>query len=137
MDNIICFFTASRYSHAELVMSYDDQTKAGLCFSSSSLDGGVRSKYMTLNPERWEIIEYNTNKSSDEILEFFHKENGKKYDYLGAIGVVFPSISALYGDRNKWFCFEIVGAALGFQNSSDFTGDDLLWNINHEAILRL
>lgn len=123
VDNLICFCTDSKFSHAELVLNYNPDTKSGFCLSSSERDGGVRSKYMTLEPERWHIIEIITEKTYQQITEFFEEQNGKKYDYFGAVGVVLPFVK---GTPEKWFCFEVVGSSLGYKESSYFNADNLM-----------
>lgn len=123
LDNLICFATNSKYSHAELVLSYDEASNRGMCYSSSEWDGGVRDKYIHLEPDRWLIVPYETKYTKQEIVEFFYSHLGKKYDYLGALGVVLPFLS---GRGDRWFCFEIVATALGFVDASRFDADNLM-----------
>lgn len=101
-DKVISWWTWSLYSHVELVF------KDGLCFTSSSRDGGVRFKNIPLT-EKWFVIEIGSDKE-EEIREWCETELGKAYDWLGAIGCGI-GMPCLQSD-DKWFCSEVVGAAL-------------------------
>lgn len=123
LDNIICLLTRSKYSHVELVIDYYANDQNGSCWSSSEWDGGVRNKFIHLDPSRWSVIPYNSKFTKQELVDFFNAENGKTYDYLGALGVVIPFFKA---NPNRWFCFEIVGEALGFVNGSRLNANKLI-----------
>jgi hypothetical protein len=47
--------------------------------------------------------------SPDVLLPWLQKENGGPYDYLGELRFALPF---LRGSKDKWFCSELVAAAL-------------------------
>ena len=122
IDQVICFFTDSKYSHVELVYDYSPDSKIGLCASSSPRDGGVRITSINLASGHWEVYAIKSELSQDDILRFFDKETGKKYDWLGAIGVVIPLFK---NKSSRWFCSEIVGACLGLPNPKKLSPQDI------------
>ena len=95
------------YSHCELVFS------DGVSASSSYIDGGVRFKTITYNPEHWDFIEV------PEYLEassrnWFREHNGEPYDLWGNVRFAFGFARE---SKGAWFCSEAVMAALGFEES--------------------
>ena len=113
MDKIISLTTNSMYSHVELVFDIAIDKFSGYCYSSSPRDGGVRSKLIEFNPTRWDLVEVDTDKTEDELYKFMSDHIGKKYDWLGAVGVVVPWFN---GKEHRWFCSEIVAEFLGLSN---------------------
>lgn len=109
--------TRGKYSHCEVVY----QTKAGdyHCFSASVRDGGVRYKRMSLDPNKWDLVQVDLDKNY--LNYFFNSIKGQRYDWLGAIGVVLKWRQS----ANKWFCSEFCAAALGFSQSWRFSPNDL------------
>ena len=105
LDQVICFATNSPYSHVELVYHFDETTNVASCWSSSAPDGGVRHKQIVLSPERWHLFELKDKKPCEEMHTWFASQNGKKYDYFGAIGTKFFIFRQ---DHHKWFCSEII-----------------------------
>lgn len=99
-DSAIIHLTSGIYSHVELQI--DD-----LCYSSSSRDDGVRSKYIIPSPDRWDVIGITAD--TTYAFNFFQKHKGKKYDYFGAGGVVLP---LLHENPKRFFCNEFTGGAL-------------------------
>jgi len=108
IDWIIAKWTRGPYSHAELQFSH------GVCFSSSKRDGGTRFKKIRVNPDCWDIIELNdiTFEQEKEIFDWCTAQCGKKYDMLGLFGFTFKSRWINIHARDKWYCSEIVAAAL-------------------------
>lgn len=103
LDKLIAFLSSGKYSHAELVFPDGD------CFSASCRDKGTRFKKIDFHPDRWDFITINVcNPEFDKLKDFCLKELGKKYDYLGALGIILP----LKQSNNKWFCSEIVVSSL-------------------------
>jgi hypothetical protein len=105
LDWVICFFTDSPYSHVELVID----SCTGYSISSSPRDNGVRYKTIEYNHDQWDFIEVSLPVTKNEIYAWFSGHIGKKYDTLGAIGVVLPFFR---NNKRKWFCTEILGAFL-------------------------
>jgi len=121
--------TRSRYSHVEMVDTN------GVCWSSSEVDGGVRGKFIDLNSGNWEVIDIPWAKVGS--IDFIKQRKGLKYDYLGILlSHVLPL--ARHG-KHRWFCSEIIGAALGFPKPQTLSPDGLhriAKNINKYRVVR-
>lgn len=112
----IRLWTWSRWSHAELVID-------GVCYSSSSRDGGVRAKTIDLTSGRWDVVELPlSDEQAGKALAWFLTNDGDKYDWAGIWRFVLPFLP--HGER-RWFCFEAIGSALGFAGSYRLDADDL------------
>lgn len=110
-------WTWSKYSHAELVIS-------GICYSSSSRDGGVRSKVIDLNSGKWDVFEITDAPAKvQQAVSWFTLHEKDKYDWLNILRFVIPFIKQ---DRNKWVCYESIGAALGIKEPHKLDADKLL-----------
>ena len=118
-------WTWSRWSHAELVVN-------GVCYSSSSRDGGVRGKTIDLTSGRWDVVEIDLpDAQANAAFEWFLTNEGDKYDWAGIWRFVLPFFP--HGER-RWFCFEAIGAALGFAGAHKLTANDLFrWAKQREA----
>lgn len=99
VDQVIRLFTGKPYSHCEIAVEVVEGMP--YCYSSSPRDGGVRRKMMTLPKDKWDLIPL-PRTSGQEIEDFYQKTRGKKYDFLGAIGVVIP----IREKPNRWYCSE-------------------------------
>lgn len=97
------------YSHCELVL----ETVNGIshCASSSFMDGGVRTKWMALNPEHWDLVDVWADE--DEVYAWIREHKGQGYDILGLAGFVWRPLA---GETRRWFCSEAVAAMLGFKH---------------------
>ena len=98
-------------------------TSAGgisLCASSSFIDGGVRMKWIILDPDHWDIIEIKADE--DAVAKWFKQRLGKKYDLLGLLGFVWRRSD---GDKNKYFCSEALAASIGFKQAWRFDPNTL------------
>ena len=107
LDRLICFVTGSRFSHVELVTEFR-RGNYSTCWSSSPRDGGVRCAMIDLESGHWEV--WNTGTISidpDVAVDFFKTQNGKLYDWLGALGVKIPFVK---NHQTRWFCSEIISA---------------------------
>ena len=112
----IRLWTWSKYSHAELVID-------GICYSSSTRDGGVRSKRIDLSSGRWDVVEMPLDRfREDDALSWFLINNGDKYDWAGVWRFVFPFLPQ---SEKRWFCFEAIGSALGMAGAHKLTANDL------------
>lgn len=110
-------WTFSKYSHAELVID-------GICYSSSSRDGGVRSKLIDLSSGRWDVFDLNTTPEQKQIaLDWFEKHKGEPYDYRNIIRFVLPFVG--HNERH-WVCYESIGAALGIDKPHKLDAEKLL-----------
>lgn len=108
-DKLIRTVTFSEYSHCELVID-------GLCYSSSPRDGGVRMKYIYLYDGKWDLL----NVEADEVKakEWFVKNAGKKYDWLGAITSILPF---RFHKKDRFFCSEACAEMLGIPDAKKYT----------------
>jgi endogenous inhibitor of DNA gyrase (YacG/DUF329 family) len=111
---VICVFTASRYSHCELVID-------GWCWTSSNRDGGVRCKAIDLTSSAWDVFEI----SGDALAarDWFVAHRGEGYDWLGVLRFLLPFLP---NSRTRWFCSESCAAALGLPNPQSITPQRLL-----------
>lgn len=93
-------WTNSKYSHCEIVIDE-------VCYSSSSRDGGVRTKRINLNDGKWDLIEL-PNLDVEYVKKFYELTKDNKYDYLALINFVvrlFPQSDV------RWICSEWCGRA--------------------------
>lgn len=51
---LVRWWTKGPYSHCELIL--EERDGLALCGSASWLDGGVRLKWIKLNPEHWDLL---------------------------------------------------------------------------------
>lgn len=95
------------YSHSELVI--EERNGFALCGSASWLDGGVRLKWIKLNPAHWDLLPV----SGDPVAAraWFEAHAGQGYDLLGLLGHVWRRGD---GSRRRWLCSEACAAALGW-----------------------
>lgn len=108
------WLTGHHYDH-EIV--YD-------CYSSSIRDGGVRCKQIDVNNGKWDLIPLD-GVTEQQIKQYFERTKGKKYDFLGVLGVIF----FIPNKRNKFFCSEWCANAI--------TGNNEGWRFspNHLAAI--
>lgn len=108
-DRMIQWWTRSDYSHCEVVFAYNGQSDLSYCASSSFLDGGIRFKWMALDPEKWDIVEID----GDETMAFawFAQRLGTPYDFKGILGCVLRCVPP---SDNRWFCSSAIAAAIGW-----------------------
>ena len=102
------------YSHVELVLGYDQSGQA-ICASSSMMDGGVRVKHMTLDPDHWDIVPVTC--SVDAAWEWLRKHEGAGYDYLGLLGFIARAIGH---NPSRFVCSEAVAEMLGMSDGWRF-----------------
>ena len=115
--NATKLWTWSKYSHAELVID-------GVCWSSSSRDGGVRSKVIDLDSGKWDVVKLTDNLLTKyNALLWFKQHEGDEYDYRNILRFVIPVVGH---DKNKWVCYEACGTALGIDNAHKLDADKLL-----------
>lgn len=105
------------YSHTELGLIH---VKGDIwrCASASFMDGGVRTKLIELTPDKWDVLEFKVSENGFiAIADFLNATAGAKYDTLGMLGAGFMIPKE---NKNKWFCNEWVGAALGIKEPHRF-----------------
>lgn len=106
-NRAVSWWLSGPYSHCELVICTDPQGLS-LCISSSYMDGGVRAKWMVLDPEHWDLLDVRA--SQADALAWFHEHDDCPYDLLGLAGFMWRPIT---GEKVKWVCSEAVAAMLG------------------------
>lgn len=117
-DWLICFVTKSPYSHVELLASHNKAPAntfikgeryygpMATMYSSSIRDKGVRSKWATLVPERWVVVEFDGD--SKPALGYIQSKIGTPYGWPDLIGFLLP-----ISFNTVWeFCSEIVSRGL-------------------------
>lgn len=119
--------TKGQYSHCEIVVARREFIRGGHyesemvydCYSSSVRDGGVRCKRINVTDGKWDLLPLNI--SETQVKTLFVKTEGRKYDWLGAVGVVLKSSHS----SSKYFCSEWCGKVLGLNEPWRFSPNDL------------
>lgn len=110
----IRLWTWSRYSHAELVIG-------GMCYSSSSRDGGVRKRQIDLNSGRWDVVPI-LGADATAALIWFYAHEGQHYDWANIARFVMPFLPQ---NADQWVCFEAIGSMLNLAATHKLTANDL------------
>lgn len=125
--NRICrWWLRGDFSHTELIFS------DGMSASASFIDGGVRIKYIDYDDERWAI--YPVYGDEKKAKNFIRNLIGKKFDLLGLLGHALPHKPQ---KNDKWFCSELVLAALLVANELPFNDAFRADPCNLEAAIRM
>lgn len=103
-DNIIKFWTKSKYSHVELIID-------GIWVTSSPGEGGVVKRYPSTIPDfninDYDIYTLDCKYYNEDILhKYIYLQLNCKYDWKGIIFSQFFTLG--YNESNKWFCSELV-----------------------------
>lgn len=116
-----------KVTHVELVVNR-------LCYSSSSMDGGVRSKIIKLTNGNWELYEMDVNDET-EILRFYHITKESNYDHVAA---VLNHILCLCIDlfKNRYTCSEWTIKAYNKANGTDLNPNITLNQLYNYAKLK-
>ena len=133
LNRSIRWWTNSIYSHNELVFDqFKDSQGNMLCASSSGSDGGVRFKYIYLDPTKWDVIDLNISSEREyNAFSWFAENIDCKYDYLGLFGFIWRRMQ----DKDKWFCNEAIGRSLGIANPNWYSPGHFHWQV-HEIEAR-
>lgn len=101
-DKLIRWWTNSKYSHVEIVVSTD-------WYSSSYRDNGVRVKSMKApNPESWDYVDVEID--LDVLEAVYDEHSGKGYDWLG---ILFSQwIPLNIHQKSKCYCSEFCAEVL-------------------------
>lgn len=129
----VCLRTLSPYSHVELAFGGIGSNGHSLCWSSSSRDGGVRSKEIQLTSGRWDVFTMPGMDALDEAcaLNWFEAHKGAGYDWAGNAGFVLPWRTE---SRSKFFCSEACAAALALARPWTYHPAGLLQRCTLEAL---
>lgn len=116
---LVRWWTRSPYSHCELVVG-------GIWYSSSLMDGGVRGKVITYNPDHWDLVTL-PDELAPQILAYYELTKGYRYSWLDLIRSQLFNSTA--DEAGASFCSDWCAAALGIPNPtlySPATLNDLL-----------
>ena len=105
LDRLIKWWTNGSYSHSEI------QFSDGICFSSSSRDGGVRFKRIDINPDRWSSVDIPI-KDEAALITWCKTQVGRKYDWRGILGFGIMPFRDNLQNRKKWYCSEICAEVI-------------------------
>jgi hypothetical protein len=119
-DRLIQWWTRGPYSHVEVV-THRSNSGAAWCISSSWMDGGVRGKWMVLNPARWDVIVL-PDIDSAVAHRWLAQHAGSGYDWAGLLGFVWRPVA---GDARRWFCSEAGADICGLLEPWRFNPNDL------------
>ncbi|MDX9716272.1 MAG: hypothetical protein RBT67_02760 [Thauera sp.] len=107
---LIRWWTKSPYSHCELVID-------GLAYSSSVMDGGVRSKRIEFDPDHWDFVDLPWAEKT-RALRHFHTTVGEPYGWLD---LLWRQVFNHPGDAVGAFCSEWCAAALGLSHPQQYS----------------
>ncbi|TRD16983.1 hypothetical protein [Palleronia caenipelagi] len=117
VDALIRFATRSAYSHVELIGGVAQLGEEAVCFSSSSRDGGVREKRILLRPDHWDLVFAPIDPEPPVAVLTSHL--GARYDMVGIL--LSQTLALGRHDPDKWFCSEIIAAALGLSSPQRYS----------------
>lgn len=103
LDKVVRLFTRSKYSHCAIV-AHDIE------YSSTSRMGGVYAKrlYIPYDVKEWDIVPVYI--PAQDVVAFYNRTKHCKYDYLGALGIVFTVFNQ---KKSRYFCSEWCAECLG------------------------
>lgn len=117
LDRLIRLWTGDEYSHCELVVD-------GICFSSSYVDGGVRSKTIDINDSStWDLVPV---EFCEEywVTSYYKETNNKRYRLLDlALSQV---LKTRLDFKDSEFCSEWCATALGIPDPRSHTPGSLI-----------
>ena len=119
-NKVVRWSTRSKYSHCEAIFSLAELEETVLCHSSSSRDGGVRSKDVLLRSDYWDLVHL--------PLCFFDRNRAERLltQSAGAL-YVYPGIllshvfSLNRHSESRWFCSEFCAALIGIPNPHTYS----------------
>ncbi|WP_299814245.1 hypothetical protein [uncultured Jannaschia sp.] len=123
-DRIVRFATRSAYSHCELIRS-ERRPKLGTgveCLSASRRDGGVRLKRIELDAAKWCI--YDVAWAPDGTWDRAMEKLGAPYELWSLVTT--HLLNFRRGNRERWFCSELIAYALRLDMPHAYSPGDLL-----------
>ncbi|MCR9123015.1 MAG: hypothetical protein NXH91_12160 [Phyllobacteriaceae bacterium] len=118
---MIRWVTRSSYSHVELTDLSWGIGDRSICWSASPRDGGVRSKLIDLRSGHWLIVPIA--ETNARTVDFIEREAGKGYDWFGLVFSQF--FNWRRQDKKRWFCSELIAAALDLPRPAMWSPGDL------------
>ena len=101
-----------KHSHVEMIFPqykiYDEKGKRelSLCFSSYEKEGGVRFKFIYLDPKKWDIVPVKIpDDRLHELLAAAAELADCRYDWFGIVKFVLPHVPEKPG---RFFCSEVI-----------------------------
>lgn len=125
-DGFMRKITRGKYSHCEIAIETENSGEYR-CFSSSIRDGGVRMKVIPLPSEKWDLTPVPSHVAMC-ATKLFNQTKGRKYDYMGAIGLYL----GISHEKKRWFCSEWCGAALNINEAWRFDPNGLAAIVNQK-----
>lgn len=119
-NRAVRWWTNGPYSHCEIALHRLNDGRY-LCASASNTDHGVRFTTISLDPQRWDVVEINPSVAA-MVNAWFEAHEGHGYDICGLFGFVLRRGD---GSRDRWFCSEACAAALGFSDPWRFDPNTL------------
>lgn len=133
IDRAIRWWTASPYSHVELIQWRGREDAMGrpeaLAISASHRDGGVRARIIAMTPGHWEYVPVPWAVS---LRVWLRAQDliGAGYDYPGLLLSQFLNLRR--GVRQRWFCSELLAHLLDLPRPSAYSPGDL-----HDLVTRI
>jgi uncharacterized protein YycO len=110
LDKLIATLSRGHYSHACLVLHDGSAVEARPFRPVQHIaDIGVDRK-VKQNVQLFDVEL--TDAQYQKVIDFLQAQIGKKYDYPAVFGIVLNGSEDGRAYRNKWFCSELVAAAL-------------------------
>ena len=98
---LVCLVTRGIFSHVDIVFDYSEAFESNKGY-------GVRT-YKTTLVERPSVSIHLRSEFESKMEEFLKGELGCGYDYLGVLRYILPFLGQ---SKNRWYCTELVAAAL-------------------------
>lgn len=121
-NGLVRWWTRSQYSHCEMVVD-------GVSYSSSIMDGGVRSKVITFDDQKWDLMTL-PESMGQRVIEYFEATKGQSYSWIDLIRSQLFNRS--HDEPEAAFCSDWCAAALGIPNSTAYSprtlADLLRWS---------
>ncbi|HAT85828.1 hypothetical protein [Cohaesibacter gelatinilyticus] len=112
--------TQSRYSHCEAIFVHAEIGDTVMCHSSSSMDGGARSKVITLRDDFWDLVHLPRCFFDEAHAHaFLERTKGTYYDYPG---ILLSHIFSLNRhSETRWFCSEFCAELIKVPNPHTYS----------------
>ena len=133
IDRAIRWWTASPYSHVELINWQGTANEEGhpeaIAFSASHRDGGVRGRVIAMTPGHWDYVPVPWVNEA-WVWARAYDLIGAGYDYPGLI--LSQLLNLRRGSRQRWFCSELLAHLLDLPRPSAYSPGDL-----HDLVTRI
>lgn len=122
LERLIKLFTGSSVVHCEIAT----EVRADCFFGYTSLPHhGVIKRWASYSEDEWDFYLLPETYTVENLVKFYEKTKGRKYDYLGCLGFVFGNKD----DPDRYFCSEWCAEFLGYSNPSKYTPEDIMRKI--------